>query len=299
MLSRNSTVSSGYRRAQRNDALKRLEGRGADGAVGRLVPRVSQNFMSMSDDEDEDEEDEILHHAGIDLIVEDTMREDEQWDSEGEDILAEPPKVNKSMKGHGLSVSIDSAALYNITPRASAWGMFLSADDSKKHLHHSDKLVPFDLSGQEPDVIYLSTKTSSKTSKQSKRSSTSRSPRQEDRNLKSRSPSQLPGHLHPLSHYTSSSSSSSPQSQSQSRSHSKSSRSKSSSSPRSHSSSPRNGSTSRSQSQQSRLPPRLDLLLELASSPNHGDDPNFIDLRDETDSRSDSWRSIFEVSCNA
>lgn len=56
VLSRTSTVSSSYRRAQRGEALKLLEGRGADGAVGRINPRLSQNFMFLSDDDEEEEE---------------------------------------------------------------------------------------------------------------------------------------------------------------------------------------------------------------------------------------------------
>lgn len=71
VLSRTSTISSGYRRAQRTEALKHLEGRGADGAVGRIKPRLSQNFMFLSDDEEEEEENQPPSVGrNIDVIVE-------------------------------------------------------------------------------------------------------------------------------------------------------------------------------------------------------------------------------------
>lgn len=84
VISRTSTISSGYRREQRTEALKHLEGRGADGALGRIKPRLSQNFMFLSDDEEENEGEELPSLGrGISVIVEevDEMKADmeEAW----------------------------------------------------------------------------------------------------------------------------------------------------------------------------------------------------------------------------
>ena len=355
VLSRTSTVSSGYRRAQRCDALKRLEGRGADGAVGRLKPRLSQNFMHLSDDEDEEE---VVGPwpAGnsMNVIVEDLAGE-----HDGQSRRSSASKSGPS-ENQDLSVSINGQPWYSLTPRQSAWGVLFGGEVDGDIDVEFDKIFGLDRLPQPPQPDSPQSDDSApRKPKRSKRSYSPRSPRQSQQDQRgtdislapvpfpskhnsttARSPPHL--HLHPLdasastSTFSPSIASSSTRSVSHSQSHSHYSRTSKaphqrslapalsppnrdsyvrlrtvsdfgSSNPhslvqhetRSHGHHHRHHhQKARSGHHRQKKPPRLELRLDLAPI----DGPSFIDMRDESlesDSRSDSWRSLFEISCAA
>lgn len=356
ILSRASTVSSGYRRQQRVDALKRLEGRGADGAVGRLVPRMSQNFMSMSDDEDEileeDEDDEISMNTDISVVIDQAMGETGvTWDlapgpsaprktppqskaSPASSSSSRPHHRSRTAKGHDLSVTIENAQWYSATPRASGWGMFYGDDADGAEPEDEEAAIekgrPLDApvsdlpsmtrsnsDGCNPRSSKRSRYSNSNSSGMSDYSSTKSylQPAQPSSKSKihpvseNRTRSKAAHNLHPLSNVSSVSSLSlysqpTHRSSSPSRSRSRSTRTSvselnvngTSRSVSAHSQLRSDPSRSRSQL------PILELRLDWLTPPSTAEAPNFIDFRDETfetESRSDSWRSIFEVSCSA
>ncbi|KAH8105551.1 hypothetical protein DFH11DRAFT_1733393 [Phellopilus nigrolimitatus] len=303
VISCSSTVSSGYRRAQRVIALKNLEGRGADGAVGRIKPRMSQNFMSMSDDEDE--YDGMSLHANINVIVEDAK--------EGAEPNGMHPRAGDESRSRGLSLSIDGKDWHNLTPRASAWGVLFGGEVDGDIDTEVDKIFGLDTSprssSRDSDDSYGSRKT--------KRSKRSNSPHSSTASLPKKSTvlSQPPAHLHPLSPSASTSSWSTfvppalPQFESK---HTTLSLSTSKPRVRQRTVSDRGASSSHTHVLEARartktlsrsrlpMPARLELRLDWAMG--NTEAPSFIDMRDEnleTESRSDSWRSLFEVSCNA
>ncbi|KAI5124224.1 hypothetical protein M0805_005074 [Coniferiporia weirii] len=299
ILSRSSTISSGYRRAQRVDALKRLEGRGADGAIGRIKPRLSQNFMSMSDDEDEDGDMSLL--AGINVIVEDTTKND---------ATPRTKRSSRASKGRELSVSIYGRALYGLTPQASAWGALFGAEEGG------------DVDTGIDEMFGLKTATPSRSddpnasdgSRKSKRSKHFNAPLptlQRSALPLRRASAQPPAHIHPLSPSFSTSSSSpsiasfkllpdlpklalSTPNHRGVRTRTVSDYGGSLSSFRSR---PIDTQVRPRKSHQPRTPPRVELRLGWAS-----EEPSFIDMRDEgpdTDSHSDSVHSLIEVFCAA
>lgn len=356
ILSRASTVSSGYRRQQRVDALKRLEGRGADGAVGRLVPRMSQNFMSMSDDEDEileeHEDDEISMHTDISVVIDQAMGgPDVTWDlAPGPSAPRKTPPQSKASPassssvrphhrsragGHDLSVTIENAQWYSATPRASGWGMFYGDDAGGAEPEDEEAAIekgrPLDApvsnlpsvtrsnsDGSNPRCSKRSRYSNSNSSGMSDYSSTKSylQPAQPSSKSKihpvseNRARSKAAHNLHPLSNVSSVSSLSlysQPTHMSSSPSPSRSRSTRTSVSELNI-----NGASSRSVSAHSQVRsdptrsrsqlPFLELRLDWLTPPSTAEAPNFIDFRDETfetESRSDSWRSIFEVSCSA
>ena len=351
-LSRASTVSSGYRRAQRVDALKRLEGRGADGAVGRLVPRLSQNFMSMSDDEDdgieEEDEDELSMNTDISVVIDQAMEEPEPaWDlTPGPSgsrkaptqltVKTSPTSTSTSRPRsrtaeRGLTVTIDSVQWYSSTPRASSW-MFYGDDDAGAAEDEEaaiEKGMPLDMAMSMTDLPSMSRSHSDgsnpRSSKRSRHSSSTNSiDSRTDAYLRPTKPTTSKNpkpvshpkaaaqNLHPLSNVSSYSSLSAshtpPNNGSSSPSRSRSTpRSRSTRTSISESHPPSTGASrsvsthSQSRSRQPAPAPQLELRLDWLATP-PAEYPNFIDLRDETfetESRSDSWRSIFEVSCSA
>ncbi|KAL5531484.1 hypothetical protein ACEPAG_4361 [Sanghuangporus baumii] len=343
VLSRSSTVSSGYRKAQRWDALKRLEGRGADGAVGRLKPRLSQNFMHLSDDEDEDEIASPAPGAhSMNVIVEDVAAEKE----------VQSRQLSKTdwTRSHGLSVSVDGQPWYNLTPRQSAWGVLFGGEADGDIDVEVDKIFGLDRFPQPQPDSPQSDDGAPRRPKRSKRSYSPRSPRQTDQrgadislapvpfpSKHASTAARSPAHLHPLDASTSASTSSTssstrsgPHSQAQDPSRSSILPQPSLGPPASNSnwetyvrlrtvsdfgsSNPHtlvqhesrshhhghhhHHKKSRAGLHRQKKPARLELRLDLVPI----DGPSFIDMRDEnleTDSRSDSWRSLFEVSCAA
>ncbi|KAL5537090.1 hypothetical protein ACEPAF_913 [Sanghuangporus sanghuang] len=341
VLSRSSTVSSGYRKAQRWDALKRLEGRGADGAVGRLKPRLSQNFMHLSDDE---EEEEVAGPApavhGMNVIVEDLAGENEGQSRQS--------SKSDQLRSRGLSVSINGQPWYNLTPRQSAWGVLFGGEVDGDIDVEVDKIFGLDRLAQPQLDSPQSDDSAPRKPKRSKRSYSPRSPRQKDQRggdislapvpFPSKHASivaRSPAHLHPLDASTSASTSSSTRSGPHSEVQASSRSSKSpqhplgplvsnsnretyirlrtvsdfgSSNPHTlvqhesrghhHGHHHHHHQKSRAGRHRQKKPARLELRLDLVPI----DGPSFIDMRDEnleTDSRSDSWRSLFEVSCAA
>ena len=301
ILSRTSTISSSYRRTQRVDALSRLEGKCADGAVGRLKPRLSQNFMHLSDDEDEEE-----HWAdrGMSVVV--------------QDIIEEEPVVNPrsrrhsltrstSRTGRSLSISVNGQPWLSLTPRQNAWGVLFNGEEDGDIDVEVDKIFGLD---NTPKTHTPESDVDSCASPKPKRSKRSFSPRFSPRKVspalppssssRATKPLQLkiaqptPKYAFPASIL--------PRTHSHSRS---SSLSASRSRPRTVSdygtSIPHAVAASQ---RQSRLPAsRRDLRLDWSSASSTTaplEEPSFIDMRDdclETESRSDSWHSLFEVAC--
>ncbi|KLO11625.1 hypothetical protein SCHPADRAFT_941939 [Schizopora paradoxa] len=319
VLSRTSSVSTGYRTAKRGDALAQLEGRG--GYRGRRSAPVAQNFMSMSDDEDEDDGDGDTDRNGFEAIVEDVMEEESAWQTS-----SGPSRTRSSSIERGLMASINDGPWYDLNPQKDPFTMLF--DDDHESIEPI-RLSPFDHVVHHPSSSHSSIASSLR---RSKRSKFSRSPSREvfrEKNIdsskstpqssrksllpfrptpsSSRSHSQT--HLHPNSHSnTNTHSRSSPSSRPQSSiAPSSSVRSKSTPGSRTSSSSQHSRRNSSDQPSTKKRQPRhheplqrLTLNLDWLSS--KADIVNFIDMLDdapESDSRSDSWRSIFEVSCNA
>ncbi|THH10744.1 hypothetical protein EW145_g1105 [Phellinidium pouzarii] len=295
ILSRSSTASSGYRKAQRVDALKRLEGRGAEGGLGRIKPRLSQNFMSMSDDEDDEEDLSLL--AGIDVIVENTMEDKAGRHSR---------RKSRASRNRGLSVSIDAKTWNSLTPHASGWGAVFSGEVEGDVNIEVDEFFGLDSPSRSH---HSNTSDGSRKSKRSKHSNGPHASRQQSVLPPTRRASaQSQAHIHPHAPSISTSTSSSfmvvPKAFPNPSAHSLTSFSNravrtrtvsdyGSSHPSSHFFDAR--SRTRQTQLQSHMPSGLELRLDWAL-----EEPSFIDMRDEsleTDSHSDSWHNLFEVPC--
>lgn len=308
VLSRSSTVSTRYRRAQRSDALKRLEGRGADGAVGRLKPRLSQNFMSLSDDEDEEVE-TLSGGRSMNVIVEDL--------SESNEDQSPLSSGSQASDNRGLSVSINGQPWYHLTPRQNAWGVLFGGEVDGDIDTEVDKIFGLDLlpnpSSLQPDSPQSDDSCASRKPKRSKRSYSPRISKEsfETYSFPKRTSTHPPAHLHPLDAPASSSSVSSSTKPS-SRDHRPSKTAATSLGvpnlnarvrPRTVSDFGSSNPHTLVQEARTRRPsqkrkPRLEVHIDWHPT----EEPSFIDMRDEsleTESRSDSWHSLFEVTCAA
>lgn len=317
VLSRTSTVSSSYKRAQRVDALKRLEGRGADGAVGRLKPRLSQNFMHLSDDEDE--EAPAPMDTGIGVILEE-VQGDQEAPLEHRRNSSQDRSRSRS-RGRSLSISIKEEQWYTLTPRQTAWSVLFGGETDGDIDTEVDKIFgldnsPYNSDSQESVNSYVSHRP-----KRSKLSDSPKSSYLEPLapyksseytfpSKKTKSPGKsvthpIPANLHPLSPSSPSLSTSSPAARPLTlMPHSLRSPYLDPSSDIgvrqrtvSDSQTVKHESTKRTRRRHSRvrLPARLELHIDWKQ-------PSFIDMRDESlesDSRTDSWHSLFEISCRA
>ena len=195
-------------------------------------PRLSQNFMSMSDDEDDEDfvDSQLELEPVLELREEDNLKRSSDVDIDLSNAMDREGHFDDSQ---GLVVSIDAAALtlFNLTPRTSTHGFALSQLLNSPH---------------------PKSKTASRTTL--------------------------------LAEPVPRSKSATPNSQTTRR-------------PENHRSVSDKRSSKRHRTSH---PPRLSLNLESGWPPV---EVNFIDLRDEqqddSQSGSDSWRSIFEVSCSA
>lgn len=149
VLSRASTISSTYRRTQRVDALSRLEGKCADGAVGRLKPRLSQNFMHLSDDEDEEEN---WADRGMSIVVQDIIEEEpidvvsivnsKSHSRSRRHSLSR--RRSSSRAGRSLSISVNGQPWLSLTPRQNAWGVLFNGEEDGDIDVEVDKIFGLD-----------------------------------------------------------------------------------------------------------------------------------------------------------
>lgn len=209
---------------------------------------------------DDEDEDEAEVDASIGILVEEHVDAMELDAPMDRRDIPDSPGLSEA---YGLTVSVDTAPWFSTTPRASAWPLLFGDDSNDESYSDSQrKLTPFEVQSRE------SHSSSSRQSKRSRRSDEApRSSFYVYTQPHAKSQSHLDAHRNVLPPAL---------------------RSKSAPSPRAQA--------------DVRLPPtrpNLEIDLSWLQSPNPSEAANFIDLRDEADSRSDSWRSIFEVSCTA